>query len=143
MVRDVRGASRSRRKNLQGVSWEHAVKLWVRANRRIELQLKRLPEDRVIRIRYEEMCANPNGTMNRFFEFCQLPQHEIDADFQSSEHHIVGNRMRLKDVGRIRLDEAWRRSVTLEEQDYANRIAGTMHNEYGYPPMCESDLESV
>lgn len=140
LVRDVRGASLSRRKNQGETNWNRVVKAWVRANRNIERQLERLPPDKWIRIRYEDLCTAPSETLARFFEFCGLAAHNILGDFHSVEHHIVGNRMRLTRVGQVRLDEGWRSALTFGEQTCAAALVGTMHARYGYPRMSAADL---
>ena len=142
LVRDVRGASHSKRKNQGAMDWRQAVKAWVRENRSIERQLELLPSDKWIRLRYEDLCQDPAATLNLFFHFCGMSPHRIPQDFQTLEHHIVGNRMRLTDVGQIHLDESWRRQITPEEQDLAIRLASSMQLRYGYPRMIAADIES-
>lgn len=140
LVRDVRGAGLSKRKNKDETNWSRAITAWVRQNRTIERQLQRLPAGTWIRIRYEDMCRAPTGTMNQFFQFCGLPPLGLPQDFSSVRHHIVGNRMRLVNAGQVRLDEEWRRALTPKEVESAMRIAGTMHLRYGYAQMSAADL---
>jgi hypothetical protein len=140
LVRDVRGVSLSRRKNRRELNWQRAVSAWVRMNRSIDRQLRRLPRSRWIRIRYEDLCRNPVATMNRFFQFCGLEEHDAVRDFSSTEHHIVGNRMRLAKTAEIKLDEDWRRTLMPDEIAHASKVAGSLHGKYGYPAMTASDL---
>jgi hypothetical protein len=140
LVRDVRGAGLSRRKNRGEFDWHRNIGAWVRMNQVIESQLRQMPDDRWIRIRYEELCGSPIETMNRFFRFCDLERHDLPSDFGSVEHHVVGNRMRLTNAGQIGLDEAWRRTLTRDELALASQLAGPMHVRYGYPPMRDADL---
>lgn len=140
LVRDVRGASLSRVRNRGETSWPAAVHAWLRMNRSIDRQLRRLSTDNWIRIRYEDLCRTPGETLDRFFRFCHLAPHQLPQDFASQEHHIVGNRMRMKNAGEIRLDETWRRTLTESELAYTDRFAGTLHARYGYPPMSVADL---
>lgn len=141
LVRDVRGASLSRRKNRGEHDWPNTVRHWVRVNRNIERQLRRLPAKSTIRLRYEDLCITPTETLAKFYEFCGLEPKFTMGEFFQSEHHIVGNRMRLANVGQLYLDEGWRRMLTVEEQECTNRLAATMHARYGYPKMCETDLD--
>jgi hypothetical protein len=141
LVRDVRGASLSKRKNRGETNWPLAITAWTRKNRIIEQQLKRLPAEHWTRIRYEDLCHAPERTMNQFFRFCGLPPVGLPQDFSSIRHHIVGNRMRLTNVGQVRLDEEWRRVLVPEEVLSAEKIAGTMHVRYGYSRMSHADLE--
>ena len=141
LTRDVRGACLSRRTNGREPNWRRAVIAWVRANRNIERQLHSLSPDRWIRIRYEDLCRDPAATLNRFYGFCGVEPRGLPQDFSSVEHHIVGNRMRLSGAGQIRLDEAWRRVLTADEQAYANKRAGAIQERYGYARMGAADLE--
>jgi hypothetical protein len=93
-------------------------------------------------MRYEDLCHSPAETLNRFFEFCGLHPHTMPRDFSTQEHHIVGNRMRLTNVGKISLDEDWRRTLTPYELTIAWNLAGPLHARYGYPPMSAADLVS-
>lgn len=140
LVRDVRGVGLSRRKNHSETNWHQSVGAWIRMNTAIDRQLRRLPADRWMRIRYEDLCREPAVTMNRFFAFCGLEPHDIPRDFSSLEHHIVGNRMRLTNIGEIRLDEGWRRQLTAAEHAVAWRLAGRLHTQYGYAPMSAADI---
>jgi hypothetical protein len=140
LVRDVRGASLSKRKNQGVTDWNRAVMQWVRTNRNIERQLRRLSTDNWMRIRYEDLCRSPAATLDGFFKFCGLEPYRMPPGFSSLDHHIVGNRMRLSNVGEVYLDEGWRRTLTLDEQACADRLAGSMHVRYGYPSMSVADL---
>jgi hypothetical protein len=116
------------------------VSSWVRTNRNIERQLALLPVSRWLRLRYEDLCLDPESTLNRFFEFCGVRLPATRLEFDEQEHHIVGNRMRLAKVGEIRLDESWRRMLQPAELVLASRMAGSLHERYGYPAMSISDL---
>jgi hypothetical protein len=140
LVRDVRGVALSRRRNRGEMNWNRAVRAWLRMNRSIDRELRRVTEARCIRIRYEDLCRDPTGTMNRFFHFCGLDNHDVGCNFSSEEHHIVGNRMRLTSVSAISLDETWRRTLTSDEVESASKIAGSLHRKYGYTAMKASDL---
>lgn len=141
LVRDVRGASLSKKKNRQ-VSWSRAVNSWVRGNQNIERQLRRLPADRWIRVRYEDLCREPDRTMSRLFEFCGVKPYTVTSAASSQEHHIVGNRMRLRNAREISLDEGWREAVTPDELQCAMALAGRLHQKYGYAPMSTTDLRA-
>jgi hypothetical protein len=131
LVRDVRGVGYSRQKNKGETDWNTIVGKWIRMNRSIERQLSRLPADRWIRIRYEDLCRDPAATMSRFFEFVGARPFTVPDDPQSAEHHIVGNRMRLGRI-EIRVDDAWRRTLPTETCELASRLAAQYQIRYGY-----------
>jgi hypothetical protein len=132
LVCDVRGVSYSRLKNKGETDWKRIVPKWIRMNRSIDRQLARLPPDRWLRIRYEELCKDPVQTMNRFFSFCGTRPFAIPANPQSVEHHIIGNRMRLGTISEIRVDDAWRRALPAEKSEYAASTAAPYLARYGY-----------
>jgi hypothetical protein len=140
LVRDVRGFSCSRRKNKGETDLQSIVKRWIRANVNIERQLRRLPLARWTRIRYEDLCADPLETLNRFFEFCRLEPLRSLSENSRSEHHIVPHRMRLSNDGVVRLDESWRHLLTPTEHASISRLAGKTHVHFGYKPISPSDL---
>jgi len=140
LVRDVRGFSLSRHRNKGETDLRLIVNKWIHANSNIERQLQRLPTNRWIRIRYEDVCNSPLETLNRFYAFCGLAPVDATAAIHPAEHHIVGNRMRLTSFEGVRVDEAWRRTFTPDQQAYIARLAGKMHAQYGYKPMDNLDL---
>jgi hypothetical protein len=140
LVRDVRGASLSRRKNQQIHDWTKAIGLWQRANANIERQIMHVPAHRRLLIRYEDLCRNTHQTLDAFYRFCGLAPHLLPHELGEVPHHLIGNRMRLSISGKPRLDEEWRRVLTVSEVSEADRLAGAMHVRYGYPPMASADL---
>jgi hypothetical protein len=141
LVRDVRGAGLAMKRK-RHLTWPQVVVSWVRTNRNIEQQLRRLPADRWIRIRYEDLCRDPQGTLDRFFAFCGAEPHTLTTSLLSQEHHIVGNRMRLRYTGEIKLDESWKDVLTGDELECAERLAGSAHRRYGYAQMSAADVNS-
>jgi hypothetical protein len=131
LVRDVRAVGFSRQKNQGASDWRQTVARWIRMNRSIERQLQRLPRDRWIRIRYEDLCGSPQTTLSRFFSFCGAPPFQVPAALDSGEHHIVGNRMRLSG-GQIRVDDKWRHELRPDQRLLAARLAARYQARYGY-----------
>ena len=68
----------------------------------------------------------------RIFEFLGVtPDHPI-GDFRATDHHIIGNRMRLSRTSEIRIDERWRAELLPEQIRTVERIAGPELKRYGY-----------
>ncbi len=61
-----------------------------------------------------------------------LPPSPRPADYRSIEHHIIGNRMRLADESRLRLDERWRSDLAASDRQVIERIVGPLNASYGY-----------
>jgi hypothetical protein len=132
LVRDVRAVSFSRQKNQGALDWSQTVAKWIRMNRSIERQLTRLPRERWIRIRYEDLCSSTQTTMSRFFSFCGARSFQVPTSLEFGDHHIVGNRMRLSRVSEIRVDDKWRRELRRDQRMLASRLAARYQARYGY-----------
>lgn len=111
LVRDVRGVVEStlRRRKVDD-SVAAIARGWSRTNASIERQLRELPDARVLRIRYEELCADVPGALRRAFAFMGV---NPDASLLpvGRQQHMLGNRMRLSAPADVRLDERWRASL--------------------------------
>ena len=85
-----------------------AAREWRRSNEEAEHVLAGLDRSRWIEVRYEEVCADPKGTLRRIFDFLGLDPSRWVQGFRSVEHHVVGNGMRLDSTSEIRPDERWK-----------------------------------
>jgi hypothetical protein len=129
LVRDVRGVVESnlRRKQGDGMTPGRAARNWARTNEIIVRNLRSVPADRQTMVRYEELCADPDGTMSALFAFCGVDPGIRVTDLDSTEQHLIGNEMRLASLGEIRLDERWRASLGVPELDSIRRVAGAAY----------------
>jgi hypothetical protein len=50
----------------------------------------------------------------------------------SSDHHIIGNRMRLSSSNEIVLDERWRSVLTADEAETVKRSTNRYREIFGY-----------
>jgi hypothetical protein len=105
---------------------------WRRSNEEAECALRRLHGSQWIEVRYEELCADVDGTLNRILTFLGLDPAKRTEDFRSVEHHVVGNGMRLDTTSEIRLDERWRGQLTEQDLKGFDEVAGEMNRHYGY-----------
>lgn len=131
LVRDGRAVINSAIKN-EKQSAETAAQEWLRTHHQIERLAARLGPQQVCRIRYEDMCADLDGSRRNLFEFLQLNPSDCVADFRAVDHHILGNRMRLQPSSEVRLDEKWRAELADSDRACFERIAGAMNRKYGY-----------
>lgn len=112
LVRDPRGVALSLMKN-SGFTAEAAARSWIKRHRDILRICSSIPKS--IRIYYEELCESPDSILNRIYQFVGVSQQSFTGNFKNTEHHILGNRMRLSD-GAIRLDEKWKRNLDPESR---------------------------
>jgi hypothetical protein len=109
-----------------------AARLWVNGNHNIERQLRVLPEDKYLRVRYEDMCRDLPQTLERLHFFCGVEPEPIIDDFRSVPQHIVGNKMRLRSSSEIKLDERWRTELTEGKLREVDQVVRPMQHVYGY-----------
>lgn len=132
LVRDVRGVVNSTLKYSPKLSAQAAAQRWVNGNKNIERQLRLLPEDRSLRIRYEDLCQEVPQTLEILHRFCGVESGLFVEDFWSVPHHIIGNKMRLSNSSEIKLDERWKATLTDEQLSEIARVAETSGQLYGY-----------
>ena len=64
-------------------------------------------------IRYEDLCASPNDTMGRIFNFFDL-ENETVTKPPTPPHHLIGNRMLVGFDGKVSLDTRWIEELPFE-----------------------------
>ena len=131
LVRDGRAVSWSNIKHL-GLSPEEAARSWVADNVGAEHARRYFPADRWMTLRYEDLCADPDGTLTKIHRFAGLPVTNGFHHFRSGDHHIIGNRMRLSSTSEIRLDESWKQALKPEQMAVIERRVSGINRKYGY-----------
>ena len=106
---------------------------WRRTNANVERQLRRLPPQSWRLVRYEDLCASPQGTADAIATFLGAHPSRLPPDLQGPSRHIMGNKMRLSGGAKsIHLDEKWRGAMAESDVATVVRIAGAMARRYGY-----------
>ncbi len=136
LIRDVRGyvASRMRRNNtlLHPLTTEQTTQQWVKENKKYQRTLQILPPSKRLLIRYEDLCLETEATLKKIYQFCGVDDQIFISNFISTQHHILGNAMRLRSSSEIKLDERWKTSLTKEQLTQINKIAGNLSRKLGY-----------
>jgi hypothetical protein len=131
LIRDGRGATNSYMGHYN-VPMEKAAREWCHIHQECDRIIQELGGDAHITIHYEDLCRNSEETMAKIYDFLGLSIDSVELQFRSSEHHILGNQMRLKSVREIKLDEKWKNALTQEDLEVFGRIAGKFNRLYGY-----------
>ena len=105
---------------------------WKRSTLEGEAFLEGVDPARWIEVRYEELCRDPAATLARICRFADVPFDGEVRCFRSSEHHIVGNYMRMETSTTIKLDDRWRTVFTQKQLDEFDAVAGELNRKYGY-----------
>jgi hypothetical protein len=130
LVRDVRGYVSSAKK--RGESVRDAALAWRRHQQSFDLITRDVSPDRVMLLRYEDVCRDPRTWLKQTYGFCGVEPVDPPETVVSREHHVLGNNMRRNETIRIRLDESWRSLLSTDEQARAVEIAGAFHGRLGY-----------
>lgn len=131
LIRDGRGCCNSYIKHYQS-SMAVAAEEWRKTHDECERMRKLVAPNDWMSMGYEDLCANPTGTIEATFRFIGIDPKLAPRDLRSTEHHILGNAMRLGSPKEIRQDQKWR--TELAKQDLATfaRVAGRRNRSYGY-----------
>lgn len=109
-----------------------AAREWRRSNEAADCVVARLPRDRWLLVRYEDVCADPQKELRRISEFLGLDPALVTLNFRSRVQHVIGNGMRLDRTEEIRADERWRQHLSTEDLAGFDRVAGALNRQYGY-----------
>ncbi len=109
-----------------------AAREWRRSNEEAEAILRHVDQERWLEIRYEDLCAKGEKTMPRLLRFIGVDSEKMPADFRNTEHHVVGNGMRLDSSNEIRLDERWKTTLNGSDLKIFESVAGELNRRLGY-----------
>lgn len=133
LIRDAPGYVASAIKNTAPPMGLHqAIRSWNRIGGHVERIFAELPPQRRLRIRYEDLCTDVEGTLAHIARFCDLDPATGAPDFRATEHHIIGNQMRLRTSSEIRLDESWRDRLSAADLATVLELTRQRRERFGY-----------
>ena len=109
-----------------------AAREWKRSNEEADALLATVDPTRWTQVRYEDLCADPEGVMRRLVAFVGADPARVTLDFRNTEHHVVGNGMRLDSTKEIAPDERWRSVLRKPDLEIFDSIAGSTCRRLGY-----------
>ncbi len=116
--------------------WKSALN-WDLWNTATELLFRGRP-DRVLRIRYEDLVADPHRTLSSVLEFLGYPEHALasmsgDHFTRGTSHTVAGNPSRLADEPTtLKLDAAWHSDMTPWSRRVVTALSTPLLHHYGY-----------
>lgn len=132
LQREGRAVTNSYQKH-DGFSLSHAISYWRDAVSELELMRKRLNDDRVFDLHYEQLCREPEQTMSAIWSWLGIEAQELqDLGSIAAKTHILGNKMRLRNASKIRYDDTWKASLTPADLQLFERRAGDLNRKLGY-----------
>ena len=131
LVRDPRGNVASIMKHT-GVDVGHAARQWRHYNVEADRVGRSFPRDAWMRLHYEELCAQPQETLDRVARFIEVEPIPVSDHLQPSERHVIGNSMRLSGVEAIREDRSWMERLNDDDLRVIARVTGAASHDLGY-----------
>jgi hypothetical protein len=130
LYRDGRGVVHSWKKRLKNASMKKVIQGWIKRENQRKAVLSSINADRVMKLKYEDLCSAPEVTLRSIFDFIGVdPQVRINMRYKSQvEHHIIGNPMRIRTNEKIVLDEKWRRTWDQDVLDLFAEVGGVDAN---------------
>ena len=132
LVRDYRGVTFSGMQ--RGRSLTQSVTSWTKKLRQMEAMSSLVPDAMVLRVKYEDLCQDPDRTMRRLCEFVGV---EYDAAILDRKldglHHIGGSPSKFSEDHRaIRLDTRYQTAFSDDELGAMRKIVGPEAEKWGY-----------
>jgi hypothetical protein len=115
-----------------GVDAATAARQWRHYNQEADRVKRLFPPGSWLTLHYEQLCAEPQATLDRIASFIGVEPAPIPTSLGSVEDHIIGNSMRLKGVGEIREDQTWREVLSENDVDVIARITGSTSRRLGF-----------
>jgi hypothetical protein len=130
LVRDVRGfasSAKRRGRDLESEAWT-----WKCEHEVVREIAQLLPPDHTALVRYEDICADPAGQLTALHRFLSVQPAPPPEVIFPSEHHVLGNRIRLQKSLRVRASRSWEEILTPAEVRRVVAIAGDLNTRLGY-----------
>lgn len=116
----------------RGGSARAAARAWSRTCRNVwRVQKCMAPED-WMDLRYEDLCSDPVAALDRIATFAHVDPFSWPISFRNTDHHVIGNEMRLGSSTEIVLDERWKHQLSQSDQVTVARITRRYRHRYGY-----------
>lgn len=149
MVRDCRGVLWSGKKRFRkddragiskddgGKSITHTMKIWTVANLVTDQLRRRLPREKSMRLRYEDLIGQPAVELRRIGDLLEMDLEPLatavaNGESMSVGHTIAGNRVRMSGSIQLRPDVEWVEKLTWREQAACWSLVGWLMKAYGY-----------
>ncbi len=127
LTRDGRAIAASNLKRF-GIDPSKSARNWRFTNLYTQMMLRTLPDNSYLHVRYEELCREPEATLERICSFIGCTYESTMLSFDdATRHNIGGNRMRMKKVREIREDLKWRDALSDTQLKTFNKVAGNLN----------------
>lgn len=112
--------------------YDSALRGWAELNERIVGELTGRAD--VLRVRYEDLAADPGTEMVRVLDWLGLPFEPDQLCFwQFTHHNLCGNRMRMRPRPEIKQDDEYLRTLNPQQWERATVLVSEALRDFGYP----------
>lgn len=132
LFRDGRGQTFSTIRRGYAEGMRDAASKWKANIDQIDEMSSKWFERGIIKLNYENVCADPLQAVNRVFSMCGLNPVEEEPKLFTQSEHIMGNPMRLAAHTKIVDRQEWRKQLTRQDLETFDRIAGITNRRLGY-----------
>lgn len=135
IVRDGRAVTKSWIKAYKHInSVPMGALQWHLRDRFALMALKNIPDDKCIRIRYEDLCRSPEKILKKILIFIGTEYSEdIFKPLLEERHDLhVNKKFYFLKKLQIRLDDNWRKNWTQDDERKFNFVAGAWNKKHGY-----------
>ena len=131
LVRDPRGNVASIMKHTK-VGVRKAARQWRHYNVEAARVGRRFTEESWMLLRYEELCNDPQATLNRVARFIGVEPVPISTLLDNSDRHVIGNSMRLRALDEINEDLSWQPTLRGRDLRTIAKVVGPTSHQLGY-----------
>ncbi|MDJ0788666.1 MAG: sulfotransferase [Myxococcota bacterium] len=132
LVRDARANTASILKHQTTDDTAEAARIWERANRQADAGRKHHAPEKWLTVRYDELCGDLQGTLDRISDFLGVSRAPMPEDFRAVENHIIGNEMRMGGPGQVHEDVSWKSRLSDAQLEIIQRVAGQTNRHFGF-----------
>lgn len=133
LLRDPRGYHLSEKKVDPGATPTGSGRRWLAYHRRVDWMRRYTVPGGFLRIRYEDLCADGEGTMARLIGFLGAEPAPVCGPVAfPAKNHVLGNNSRHAFDGKIRPSLAWREALSTEDQQAVLKAARPLAESAGY-----------
>jgi hypothetical protein len=132
LIRDFRGVALSNMKT-RGCNPRRATEIWLHDQSNILRVLAEFPG--ALHVYYEDLCEHVDDTLATIHRFVDLTPNAFPGSFKASEHHILGNTMRLDGEAKIRKNERWKTELSPDQLQTVTSVAEDFVNSHASHPL--------
>jgi len=107
---------------------------WKRTHDTLDGMQRHLECQGWVNLRYEDLCADPEAALRPVFSLLGLDPAAVSRQFDGSEHHVVGNKMRRGRSQTVSSDEEWKKAMPTEATAAVWRRTRATAARHGYRP---------